>query len=203
MSTIPLITAVSLRRLGACEDQVAIFAATFRRGLRPASTQAGRDRQARVLVAAKLNVKWAAMRLLTPAARVEFDRVLVAAQAEYDRVLVAAWAECDRVCAAALAENGRVRAALAEYDRVRAAEVLVAAWAECNRVWGAAPAACARAWAAAQAEYWRVCAAAQTEFDRVWAAEVLAAVRRQADQRQAAAIPGLANVPEPTPTRTP
>ena len=137
MSTIPLITAARLRRLGACEDQVAIFAATFRRGLCPASTHAGRDRQARRIVAAGLNVGWAAARMLTPADRVEFDQNCAFAWAEYGRVsdaalaenkrVRAALAECDLAWADAWGEYDKIcTTTMAEYNRIRAGEVLAA-----------------------------------------------------------------------------
>ena len=59
---------------------------------------------------------WAAINLLSDAARAEYDRVSAAARAEYDRVRAAARAEYDLVRAAAWAESDRSGAAgWAEY----------------------------------------------------------------------------------------
>lgn len=83
MSRLTHITTDLLREHGACEDQVALFEATF--GQR---AKIGPRNWARA-VKAGLDVDWLAC-LLPPAARAEYDRVKDAAWAEYDRVRDAA-----------------------------------------------------------------------------------------------------------------
>ena len=132
------LTAARLKELGACEDQVRLFTATFGRSVVVTEALA-------VEYAAAFSWSWAAQRLLTAPARAKYDRVTAPAWAECERATAPAHAEYNRVEAAAQAEYNRVaEAAWAEFKRVRAA-----AWAECNRVT-----------AAAWAEYEHVTAAA-------------------------------------------
>ena len=92
---------------------------------------------------------WAS-KLLSPEARVEYDRVQAAAWEEFSRVSAPAWAERDRVVASARAEYERVEhVARAEYERV----------------WDAARAKYDRVWDAARAEYDQVAAPA---WARLW-----------------------------------
>jgi hypothetical protein len=112
----------------ACPKQVATYRKLFpRRGapLTPDGLAA--------CVAAGLDVSFA-LRLLTPAARAEYERVRGLAGAEYERVQGPAWAEYVRGRGLAWAEYVRVRGlALAEYERVQGL-----AWAEYVRVTGLA-----------------------------------------------------------------
>ena len=92
------ITTKLLESLDACEDQVALFRATFGDD-GDVPTVANIERA----VAAGLDIEWLVSTMFTAPARAECGRVTAAARAEYDRVTAAAWAEYGRVTAAAWA----------------------------------------------------------------------------------------------------
>ena len=110
---------------GACREQRELFAELFPKGspkTRKAALAAARK------YAGKFDWEWAAEKLLSAAARAEYEKVRGTALAEYDKVRAAALAEYDKVRAAARAEYDKVcAAARAEYDKVRAA-AFVNAW---------------------------------------------------------------------------
>lgn len=133
-----MITSAYLVSLGACSDHVARFAAAFPDGLDLAACDV--DATAAAVVAAGLDVGWAAEHILTPAGRAEYGwvrdtnlaayvRAIAPALAEYERVCSnTARAEFERVTALAEAEYERVRdTALAEYQRHRATALITAA----------------------------------------------------------------------------
>ena len=115
-----------LRALGACSEQVDLFAELF-----------GESVDVTEALCAKHFDKfdWSfAAKLLSPQGQAEYDRVTGPASAEYNRVTGLAWAEYNRVTDPAWAEYNRVNGlASAEYDRVRGL-----AWAEYTRVNGLA-----------------------------------------------------------------
>jgi hypothetical protein len=91
-----------LRAIGACTEQVKLFAKMF--GASVQVTEA-------LAVEHFDKFDWAfAARLLSDAGQAEYDRVTAPAWAEYERVTASAWAEYERVTASAWAEYGRVRA---------------------------------------------------------------------------------------------
>ena len=115
------LTLATLKKKGACSEQVALFRKLFGKSVEITEALCAEHAKA-------FSWEWAAGNLLTAAACVEYRHVTAAAWAEYDRVVAPAWAECLRVAAAALEEYKRVAAAAcAEYQRVTAA-----AWARAH-----------------------------------------------------------------------
>ena len=112
---------------GACAEQRALFRKLFGTSVEVTEALA-------VEHPASFSWTWAANKLLSAAARAEYDKARAAARAECDKVTAAARAECDKVRAPARAEYEKVTAAArAEYNKVHAA-----AWAECDKVRAAA-----------------------------------------------------------------
>ena len=108
----PPITVALLRSKGACEDQVDTFRSLF-------GDAAPLTVEAAVENAASFDWNWAADRLLSAPARVEYRKVHDAARAEYEKVRDADWAEYEKVRDAAWAEYRKVSApARAEYEKV-------------------------------------------------------------------------------------
>ena len=142
------LTIKDLRAADACEKQVKLFEQHFGDG--------GTVTLAKVRkVASLFDWNWAALHLLSPAGRAEYNRATAPALAEYNRAIAPAWAEYNRAIAPALAEYNRAIApAWAEYDRVTAS----AGYAEYDRVI-----------ASARAEYYRVTASAWAEYKRATA----------------------------------
>jgi hypothetical protein len=98
------LTLATLKKKGACKEQVALFRKMFGRSVEITEALC-------VEHAAVFSWGWAAENLLTAAALAEYQRVRAAALAKYQRVMAAALAEFGRVTAAALAEYERVKAA--------------------------------------------------------------------------------------------
>ncbi len=121
------ITSQLLRSKGACADQVALF------------EKLGGDEKelTRTLFlkhASKFDLGWAAVKLLSPTQKAEYERVHGPALAEYERVHGPAFAEYKRVHDLAKAEYVfGFGLALAEYKRV-----IGLAWVEYERVHGPA-----------------------------------------------------------------
>ena len=111
------ITAAYLRRMGACEEEIVEFARRFPRGIRPASTDAGRRRQARRV--AGLSVQLAAERLFAEPALAAYKEALAAdkeaivqAWAAGKESIAQAWAACEEARAIAflrIAAEGGLR----------------------------------------------------------------------------------------------
>jgi cell division septum initiation protein DivIVA len=109
------LTLATLKKKGACKEQVALFRKMFGKSVEITEALC-------VEHAAVFSWGWAAENLLKAAALAEYERVTAPARAEYERVTAAARAEYERVKAAARAEYERVKApAWAEYQRVTAA----------------------------------------------------------------------------------
>jgi hypothetical protein len=114
------ITAKRLEELGACQSQIDAFRALWGDGPAPMTVETALEH------AQTFEWEWAADKLLTDAARAEYERARAAAWAEAAR---AEAAEFERATAPALAEYLRARAsAWDEYDRAKDA-----AWAEFER----------------------------------------------------------------------
>ena len=78
------LTIKDLRVAGACADQVKLFEQHFGDG--------GTVTLAKVRkVASLFNWNWAALHLLSPAGRAEYNRVSAPAWAEYERIVASAW----------------------------------------------------------------------------------------------------------------
>jgi hypothetical protein len=116
----------------ACADQVDLFRVLF-------GDSVGITEELCVSVADKFDFGWAAVHLLTKAARADYDRAVASARADYERITVPARADYDRARASALADYDR-----ADYERIT-----VPAQADYDR-----------AWASARADYERVVAKA-------------------------------------------
>ena len=108
------LTIKDLRAANACADQVKLFKKHFGDG--------GTVTLAKVRkVASLFDWNWAALHLLSPAGRAEYERVTASALAKYKRVRASAWAKYDRVIVPARAEYDRVIVpAWAEYERAKA-----------------------------------------------------------------------------------
>ena len=98
------ITPRFLRSLGACEEQVTIFAKEWPRGA------AINEKNIARAVKLHLDFGWLAQATLTATAWAEYARVKAPALAEYARVKATALAEYERVTAPAWAEYDRVTA---------------------------------------------------------------------------------------------
>jgi hypothetical protein len=113
------ITAAYLREHRACEKEAAEFARRFPHGLLPASTDAGRRRQARRV--AGLDVEWAAERLFAEPALAAYRDASAAAEAAYREARAPALAACRDASAAAEDAYREARApALAAYTEAEA-----------------------------------------------------------------------------------
>jgi hypothetical protein len=97
------LTLTTLKKKGACKEQVALFRKMFGRSVEITEALC-------VEHAAVFSWGWAAQNLLTAPAWAECERVTAPALAEYQRVRAAALTEYQRVRAAALAEYQRVTA---------------------------------------------------------------------------------------------
>ena len=115
----------TLRELGACDDQCALFEQRFGAQVRVTVELCER-------VAPLFKWDWAARHLLPEPAWDEYERVITAALAEYERVITAAWAKYERAIAPASDEYERaivsasdeykraIAPVLAEYERAKA-----------------------------------------------------------------------------------
>ena len=90
------LTLATLKKKGACKEQVALFRKMFGRSVEITEALC-------VEHAAVFSWGWAAENLLTAPAWAKHERVTAAALAECHRVTAPAWAEYDRVTAAAWA----------------------------------------------------------------------------------------------------
>ena len=92
-----ILTLKTLKRKGACIDQLELFEATF-----------GKSAEVTVELAVKhasqFNFGWAACNLLTAAALAEYEKARAAARAAYEKARAAAFAEYEKARAAAFAE---------------------------------------------------------------------------------------------------
>ena len=116
-----IITTRLLQQHKACDDQLALFEATFGPG--PAKTGVEvTPETCRRAAEAGLDFDWAAESLLTLTQRAEYERVVAPAEAEYGRARGVALAEFNRVKGVAMADFERVIApARAEYRRIAGA----------------------------------------------------------------------------------
>lgn len=109
------ITAKRLQDLHACSRQIETFRSIWGDGPAPMTIEAAVEN------AEKFVWDWAAEKLLSPGALVEYSRATAPALAEYDRAEAAAWAEFYRDTDAALDKRDRaIAAAWAEYKRATA-----------------------------------------------------------------------------------
>jgi hypothetical protein len=97
-SRIVTITAKRLEELGACRDQVDAFRAIWGDDPAPMTVEAALEH------ARTFSWEWAAVRLLAPSARAEYQRATAPAYDEFERALASARADLKRACARAFAE---------------------------------------------------------------------------------------------------
>jgi len=106
----------NLKAKKACQDQLDLFTRTF--GDKPVSVTKANCLKA---AAAGLDFDWAANRLLSPAARTDYNKTVDAAWADYDKAIDAALADYDKACDAARADYVKAcDAARADYVKAHA-----------------------------------------------------------------------------------
>ena len=105
-----------LKKYGACEEQVKLFAETFGKGAKVTVTAALCREHA-----SKFDWDWAAQSLLSEAMLAEYDAKWVTVWAEYDAKCATLWAEYDAKCAELLEEyDAKCAELLEEYNAKRA-----------------------------------------------------------------------------------